>query len=117
MWLHTLDDKESRGLMVVGDAESLRALANQLLLATERFKNEDPWPLEIAVPVTHGPYFDEPNFILSFHLVGTTPIAECLPMTRNKLPSSFFFILIATAILGLITIAQLIRDVFLGRIL
>ena len=106
LWLHSYSGREN-GLMVVGTVSSLRALAQQLLSATETESppsGSEPWPREVATPEVVGPFKDLPGFTLSFHLQGSAPLSQVVPLRRRTLPTPLLLAVAVCAIAGVVTI-------------
>jgi hypothetical protein len=109
LWLHAYSGREN-GLMVVGDRRSLKALGQQLVAAADTepssSSSKENWPVEVLHPAVAGPYADVPDFALSFHLEGSTPASELLPLRRRNLPAPLLFAATICAVVGVITIVR-----------
>ena len=96
------------GLMIVGDRTSLSALAKQLEAAVE-LPSKAPlasWPAVVASPSVLGPYKDIQDFKLSFHLEGSAPLEQVVPLRRSGPPLLFLAVVAILAIAGVISIAR-----------
>ncbi len=106
LWLHAYSGREN-GLMIVGTRSSLKALGQQLVAAADAEPSSSStanWPIEVSHPAVAGPYKDVPDFALSFHLEGSSPASEVLPLRRRNLPAPLFLAVAICAMVGLITI-------------
>jgi len=107
LWLHAYSGKEN-GLMIVGTSSSLKGLGQQLLAAAESDSKSanTPWPPQVACPAIVGPYKNMPEFKLSFHLQGTSPLESILPIRRSGMPTLFVVAVAICAIVGVFTIVR-----------
>jgi hypothetical protein len=105
LWLHAYSGKDN-GLMIVGTSDAMRALAQQLLAASDAAtaSTSDDWPKEIARPTVIGPYTDVPDYGLSFHLRGSAPLEKVVPHRRRNMWWPIFLAIAALAATGLATI-------------
>lgn len=94
LFLRAYSGREN-GLMVIGTADELHRLGQQLLAVGQFPVQEGNWPAEVAHPMVVGPYRDAPDFQLSFHVRATRQCqSHCLSsvevrMGRSRLaPSS-----------------------------
>lgn len=91
--------------MVVGTAESLKALGSQLMAAGEfPVTSLTDFPPEVARPLTCGPYKDIPDFQLTFHLMGNAPLSAMVPHSRRNMPAAVFVVIAVCALVGVFTI-------------
>jgi len=74
--------------MIIGSAEALGQLGAQLQTAGTAAANTrlPDWPPVIASPTVFGPYVNEPDFKLSFHVLRTSEVPRSLPLCRRGLP-------------------------------
>jgi hypothetical protein len=107
LWLHAYAGKEN-GLMVVGTPDTIRELAQKLLVATDAQSTVTSavWPQEIACPPTIGPYVDVPDFTLSFHLKGEISLETVTPLRRRNLIWPVFVSVAFLSVIGAITLWQ-----------
>jgi hypothetical protein len=113
LYLHEYSGKEN-GLMVIGTSETLKALGLQLIAAGDvpRKTFIDGWPASVADPTTIGPYRNGSDYQLSFHIAGSTPLSEILPLSRRG-PHALFTISVAIlSIIGIITISKWLFSLF-----
>jgi hypothetical protein len=96
------------GLMIVGDRTSLSALAMQLQAAVDSPPNAPlaSWPAVVANPPVLGPYKDIQDFKLSFHLEGSSPLEQVIPLRRRGPPFLFLVVVAILAVTGIISIAR-----------
>ena len=107
LWLHAYSGREN-GLMVVGTAAALRSLARQLLTGVESASNAKvgAFPLSVATPKVVGPYKDIPGFTLSFHLPGSVPLGQAIPLRRRSLVLPLLILVTFCTIIGVVAIAR-----------
>jgi len=105
LWLHAYSGRE-HGLMIVGTPLSMRALAQQLLDASnpEAVAETTPWPPVIATPPVIGPYKDIRKFTLSFHLQGSAPLEKVARLSRRTLWPPLFALIALLTIVGAVTV-------------
>ena len=94
--------------MVVGTPSSFKVLGQQLLAAAESDSNSATasWPTQVANPDIVGPYTDIPDFKLSFHLQGSSPLESILPIGRRSMPGLLIFAVAAFAFIGTVAIVR-----------
>lgn len=107
LWLHIYSGREN-GLMVVGNRDSLKSLGNQLVSAAEAndAAQSERWPAVVARPEVVGPYNDTIDFKLSFHLEGTAPPVEVLPLCRRTVSLPVLSGVALLAVVGAVSIAR-----------
>jgi hypothetical protein len=94
-------------LMIIGNRTSMSELAKQLQAAVDAQSAEQlpNWPPVVASPDVDGPYKDVPDFKLSFHLLGKTPLDQIAPLRRRSPPGLFLVAIVVCALAGAVSIA------------
>jgi len=106
LWLHSYSGRET-GLMIVGSASALRALGQDLITAADSPPTSaSPFPPQVATPAVTGPFKDRPDFTLSFHLPGSSPLTEVAPLRRQATPTPVFLAVAVCAVVGAITLLR-----------
>jgi hypothetical protein len=103
--LHAYSGREN-GLMIIGDAEALKTLGQELQKAAtyQPPANSENWPQQVAVLSTSSPYADREDYQVSIHLQ-TAPLPEVLRKRSRSAPSTAVFLAITfLALVGAISL-------------
>jgi len=107
---------KENGLMIVGSREELQDLASKLQAATaqEVGASVKEWPHEIVFYDPQiGPYKDQHDWRLSFHIEGTVPAEQIVPLQRSaNMPSVIVASTLVLAFVGLVAIVRGVWNVF-----
>ena len=100
--------------MVIGTSETLKALGLQLIASGDipRKTFINSWPASVAAPTTIGPYRDGSDYKLSFHIAGSTPLSEILPLSRRGPHALFTISAVILSIIGIMTISKWLFSFF-----
>lgn len=104
---------KENGLMVVGSRAALQDLASRLQDATAQEANvpDKGWPAEIVFYDPRiGPYKDQNDWRLSFHIEGPVPAEQKVPLQRS--PSLPNMLVMVTIVLAFIGLAFMVREVW-----
>lgn len=97
------------GLMVIGTREALLELGAQLsaIHNMERAPGiPASWPLEVAAPLSEGPYLDMPDYRLSFHVKPECGLPVQLQKRRLGWPPFVVPVVLLCAAVGFLCIVR-----------